>query len=222
MKTIFNVLITAVFCTTLISATQTSSENVKNYLLQSTGNNVTSASLAQSADIISARLKAYGLNGVEVTTLTDKGQVSVQLPDNVELSEIEGLMTSRGELAFYETLNSNNFAELLKINKGGKPLLVRSDVESINSSIDEGSQNLVTRIKFKPAATSVWADATKRNLNKPIAIAVDNQVFYTPTVKVVIESGLCEISGNFSQKEVRYFLALVNNGPLSINFTLLK
>jgi preprotein translocase subunit SecD len=102
------------------------------------------------------------------------------------------------------------------------PLLVRSDVESVNSSIDKSTQTVVTGIKFKPEAIALWAEATRRNLNKHIAIVVDNQVLYSPLVRNVIEGGVCEITGNLSQKETNYFIALVNNEPLPVSFTILK
>ena len=105
-----------------------------------------------------------------------------------------------GELAFYQTSGRKDFAELLKNGEVGKPLLVRSDVESIKSSVDKDSKTVITDIKFKPAAFTAWAEATKRNLNKLIAIAIDNKVFYTPVVKVVIVSGLCEVTGDFTSK----------------------
>lgn len=61
---------------------------------------------------------------------------------------------------------------------------------------------------------------TKNNLGKPIAIVIDDKVFFTPVVKTSMENGLCEITGNFTQKQVNYFLALVNYGRLPLNFSL--
>jgi preprotein translocase subunit SecD len=61
---------------------------------------------------------------------------------------------------------------------------------------------------------------TKKNINKPIAEVIDEKVYYTPVVKARIENGLCEISGNLTQKEANYFIALVRNGPLPMAFRL--
>jgi preprotein translocase subunit SecD len=222
MKSIYYLFITTIISLTLTSSIQETTISTKSYILQPANKNINSVLLKNSADIIAARLKYYGLESFEVTAVNEKNQIKVQLEDNIEISEIEGLLTSKGELAFYETAGKNNFADLLKNNNAGEPLLIRSDVESIISSVDKDSQTVVTQIKFRPAAITVWAEATKRNLNKSIAIVIDDKVFYTPVVRDPIENGACEITGNLSEKEVRYFLSLVNNGQLSQSFMLLR
>ena len=221
MKTLLYIIISSVICLTLHSGIVKSNQKLKNVILTPALANVKPDEILKSSDIISARLKYYGVISFDVLP-EGKGQIKVSLPDDIDLSEIEGLLTLKGELAFYETLDRNNFADLLKSNNAGSPLLVRSDVESIASSFDEVSNTVLTKIEFKPSAINIWADATRRNMNKHIAIVIDNQIFYSPVVKSVIEDGLCEISGTLTQKETRNFIALVNNGPLPVGFTLGK
>lgn len=264
----------------LISATQNPSGKTRSIILQADNKNVSTQLLYKSSDIISTRLKAYGLTSPAVSVIAGKGQIKVQLPDNIELQEIEGLLLSRGELAFYETLTlegltaylkndprisqhdskigctatqdrdlvnkvlefvkSKNLSGecrltwgikndkslhclyALKINETGKPLLTRSDIETIKASADKNSQSSLINIKFNVLSARVWEKATKENLNKSIAIVIDNKVLYDPVVKSTITDGLCEISGNMTQNEVNYFLALVNNDPLPVNFSLVK
>ena len=101
-------------------------------------------------------------------------------------------------------------------------MLDRSDVESIKSTTGNNSQSVLIDIKFNVLSGKIWEKATRENLNKPMAIVIDDKVFYDPVVKTAIVTGLCEISGDMTQKEVNYFLALVNNAPLPINFSLIK
>jgi preprotein translocase subunit SecD len=171
------------------------------------GTNTSTVLLKQTSQIISDRLKVYGLKSYELTIIGEKGQIRVQLPDSTSLVEIEGLLTSRGGLAFVDI--------------EGKQLLSRSDIEAITSSWDKENGQKI-EIKFLPNAKKVWANATRVNLNKPISIVIGNKVFYTPVVKTTIENGLCEITGNMTQKEVNYFLALVNNDKLPVDLKLLK
>jgi hypothetical protein len=49
---------------------------------------------------------------------------------------------------------------------------------------------------------------------------IDDKVVYAPVVRVPIENGLCEISGKLTQKNVNYFLALVNNEKLPLIFNI--
>ena len=263
----------------LSSSSLKTSENNKTYILQA-GKDATVSLLKQSAKIISDRLKVYGLTSFDLSVTDDKRQIRIQIPDNLDISEIEGLLMSKGELAFYETLTLSEIADLLKsdskFNPGdgrigcstfedhvmvtrveeylktnnllsscklfwslktvksltclyalkisieGKPLLIRSDVGIIKSSQNKDSNDYKLEIKFVPEAIKIWADATKNNINKPIAIVVDDRVFYTPIVRTTMEGGVCEITGDLTQKEVNYFLALVNNENLPLSFSLLK
>jgi SecD/SecF fusion protein len=115
--------------------------------------------------------------------------------------------------------NSQTCLFVLKTDEIGNPSLKRSDIESITSYKDKISQYFNIEIKFKTESAKIWAGLTKENLNKPIAIVIDTMVYYTPIVKTTIEKGLCEITGNLSEKEANYFIALVNNGTLPIKFT---
>ena len=272
---------------TLTSTIQKTSESTKSITLQSRVINVSSALLKQSADIISARLKMSGINLFEIKVSEEKGQLNIVLPDKTDMSEIEGMLTSKGELAFYETYTHNEISDLLKhdnqlftilthnqeekpsdprvgctsnenrkvadnylrsaipvkncklfwgfeskkagyclfalkTNEAGKPLLVRSDIESVKIVTGKDTQDSKIQIKLKPAAISLFADATKSNLNKVIAIVIDDQVYSWPVVRNVIEGGEIEVTGSFTAKEVNYFPALFNSEQLPLSFKLLK
>jgi preprotein translocase subunit SecD len=245
----------------------------KNIILEPGDRNVSAELLNQAGNIISARLKTYGPED-PFRVITNKKQINVQIPDNVSLSEIEGLLTEKGNLGFYETLTIKEIADLSKVEykarpsearfgcstfenknvvdsvknilksvnllsdhklfwgiKNSKsmtclyavrinPVLTKADIESVNSVTDKESQSITIGIRFKPASAKTWAALTGKNLDKPIAIVIDDKVFFTPVVKAPIENGSCEITGNFTQKEVNYFLALINNDTLPINLTL--
>jgi len=287
MKTIVYLIITVFICITLTSSITNIAEPNKEVIMQATDNNATSQMLTQSAKIISDRLKVYGLDPFGISIITDRRQIKIQLPGNLEVSEIEGLLTATGNLVFYETFsrkeigdllkNNNHLFELLKsdskisptdsrigyvtsgdcdlvneylrtnrlidnciflwefnsggspaylyalkINNEGKPLLIRSDIDTVTYSYDKNSQGYMIGIKFTKAATATWANATRNNLNRAIAIVIDDKVFFSPVVRAAIENGLSEISGNFTMKEVNYFLALVNNELLPLRFQIIN
>jgi preprotein translocase subunit SecD len=278
MKTIFYSFIILVGIV-ITSCVQGIPENQQKIVLQSP-ENATSDLLNQSAEILSRRLKVFGLESFDVKIQNDQKLLQIQIPENVKLPEIKNLLTSKGELAIYETLTRMEFSNLvpnsdqlfklliidttkdpsgsnlgcvttdnlnsvndyiksnepknckliwkmksekalqclyaLKVNEDGSPLLTGKDVNMIQSS-NENSQTLI-KIQFKESATDVWANATKSNLNKSIAIVIDDKVLYDPIVKTAMVNGLCEISGDFTPGEVKYFLALVNNDKLPLSF----
>jgi preprotein translocase subunit SecD len=53
-----------------------------------------------------------------------------------------------------------------------------------------------------------------------IAILMGQQVYYAPMVKSEIKGGNCVVSGNFTQNELKSFVAIVKNGELSTSFKL--
>jgi len=72
MKSFLYLIISIAIAITLTSANQKSTENIRSIILQASGKNVGSVSLKQSADIISSRLKSFGLNSFEVKVSADK------------------------------------------------------------------------------------------------------------------------------------------------------
>src|SRR5450759_462231 len=287
MKSFLYLIISIAIAIILTSANQKSTENIRSIILQASGKNVGSVSLKQSADIISSRLKSFGLTSFEVKVSADKGQVIILLPAKTNISEVEGLLTSKGELAFYETYSNNEIKDLLepenqlfkllkhdqeqktsdprvgctntenrknadeylrsaipvkncklfwgneseksgyclfalKTNMNGKPLLARSDVESVKIVKGKDTQDCKIQIKLKPEAITFFAEATKNNLNKAIAIVIDDHVYAWPVVKCAIERGEIEVTGNFTEKEANYLPAVFNSEQLQLSFKLLK
>jgi preprotein translocase subunit SecD len=101
-------------------------------------------------------------------------------------------------------------------------LLTGTDIESVTYDKDTASINYEIEISLKKSAIEVWSDATKRNINKVIAIVLDDNVISAPRLNTVIEGGYCVITGNFTENQVRYIAALMNNGELPLNFKIVK
>lgn len=118
--------------------------------------------------------------------------------------------------------NSEICLYALKLNSEKGALIVGSDIESVKSNQDKELKNFELEIMLKKSAIELWANATKRNINNAIAIVIDNNVLSTPIVNTVIDSGKCEITGDFTQSEVRYFAAIGNNGVLPVSFKVVR
>jgi len=73
---------------------------------------------------------------------------------------------------------------------------------------EKESGRIIIGIKFKKEAVLSWAEATRRNMDKAIAIVLDDKVISAPVVRSVIEGGNCQISGNFTEEDARYIVAL--------------
>jgi len=110
----------------------------------------------------------------------------------------------------------------LRMEEGNRIPLTGSDIQNFEVKHDAGRQKDNILFKFKTPAIQVWADVTKRNLDKAIAIVMDNNVLYAPVVHGEINGGNCEISGDFTHAQVQYITAIVSGGELPASFTIIK
>lgn len=105
----------------------------------------------------------------------------------------------------------------------GKGILLRgSDIESCTAKQDSVQKYNCIDLRFRPAAVGLWSEITKRNINQCIALVLDDEVIFAPSIRSEINGGNCEITGNFSLPEVRYMAAIIGNGELPVGFELLK
>jgi hypothetical protein len=113
--------------------------------------------------------------------------------------------------------NSNACLYALK-SENGKALIDGKDIESIKANQDKATKANIVDFTLKKSAADVWADATKRNINQAIAILLDGKLLAAPIVRSVINEGKCEISGNYTEDQVRFIAAVGNNGVLPLKF----
>ncbi|MDO9255893.1 MAG: hypothetical protein Q7U54_10305 [Bacteroidales bacterium] len=106
----------------------------------------------------------------------------------------------------------------LRMEEGSRIPLTGTDIQSFEAKHDADRQKDNILFKFKTPAIQVWADVTKRNLDKAIAIVIDNNVLYAPVVHGEINGGNCEISGDFTHAQVQYIAAIVSGGELPASY----
>lgn len=101
-------------------------------------------------------------------------------------------------------------------------LLTGTDIESMRYIQDQESKTYNVEILFNKDVIKTWSDATRRNINRSIALVLDNEVIYAPRVNEAIDKGACIISGDLTEDQVRFIAALGNNGELPANFEIVK
>jgi|WetSurMetagenome_2_1015567.scaffolds.fasta_scaffold00213_9 preprotein translocase subunit SecD len=114
-------------------------------------------------------------------------------------------------------VNEKSQVSLFALKTEGNPLLVRSDFEDMSYTSD-GRINAV----LKQENIKKWADASTINLNRSIAILIDDRVISDPVVRQRMESGSIEISGDFSEKEAGLIKAFLFHDPLPLAFSVVK
>ena len=75
-------------------------------------------------------------------------------------------------------------------------------------------------LQFDDEGTKLFAELTKKNLNKKVAIFLDGELQIAPTVQSEITNGQAVITGNYTIKEARDIAQRLNQGALPVPLTL--
>jgi protein-export membrane protein SecD len=75
-------------------------------------------------------------------------------------------------------------------------------------------------LQFDEEGTKLFAELTKKNLGKQIAIFLDGELQIAPTVQVEITNGQAVITGNYTFKEAKDIADRLNQGALPVPLTL--
>ena len=86
-------------------------------------------------------------------------------------------------------------------------------VESANISYDEIGR-IVVDMQMDSKGAKEWKILTENNVNKPVAVTLDNVVYTAPNVENVIPNGRTQISGNFTQQEAQSLVDVLGAGKL--------
>ncbi|ASW74040.1 preprotein translocase subunit SecD [Chryseobacterium piperi] len=86
-------------------------------------------------------------------------------------------------------------------------------VETASISYDELGR-VVVDMQMDSKGAKEWKTLTEKNVNKPVAVTLDNRVYTAPNVVNAIPNGRTQISGNFSQEEAKELVDVLGAGKL--------
>jgi SecD/SecF fusion protein len=94
----------------------------------------------------------------------------------------------------------------------------------IESAVADYTEKEMPSIKMKmnAAGTRIWANLTEKNINRPIAIVLDNVVYSIPIVNGVIPNGYSEITGMFTTDETVDFAEILHLGKLPVSVKIVQ
>lgn len=272
-------------CGILATGQNNKQANLQRIVIQSADNKISESAMDLAADIVTNRLKSFGMEEFEVKTIPHKKEIELRLPDDKNLEFATKLATNKGVLEFYETCNWEEISLMLDAvkltsllgsktpekssaelgctpsanvsrvnaylkttsldkkckflwndllgdsnvclyaikNDNGKGVLLKgSDIESINIAKDASGKPGYIDLRFKQPVYARWAEITKQNIGRSIAIVLDDKVLIAPVLKSGITGGNCQISGKFSEAELRYIVAMGSYSELPAEFKPVK
>ena len=87
---------------------------------------------------------------------------------------------------------------------------------------DANTREPKVSLQFDDIGTKLFAEITKNNVGKTVAIYLDGAPISTPVVREEIPNGQAVISGNFTPIEAKTFVGRLNSGALPVPITLLS
>lgn len=99
--------------------------------------------------------------------------------------------------------------------KGSNYELSGTSVESAEAKESEWGGMQIS-LKFNATGTTEWSRMTKENLNRCIAIELDDFVYSCPTVAGEITGGEAQITGAFTKEEAEQLASILKAGSLPV------
>ena len=153
----------------------------------------------------------YGL----VYEITDTSKIN----DIIEREDIQAIFPRNTRLLWdVKARKLDDGTELLELyvvrtQRGNQAMLTGEVVNDARQTFDQGGQPAVD-MSMDPTGARKWAKITRENINKRIAIVLDNYVYSAPRVNVEIPNGKSIIEGDFTVEEARDLANILKAGSL--------
>lgn len=139
-------------------------------------------------------------------------RINVEIPGVSDANKILEELGKPGSLEFQD--------------ESGEVVLNGSDIADAQGAVyddpNTGVKKYVVSLTLTKDGTDKFAEATKANLNKRIAIVYDGETISAPTVQAVISDGKAEISGQNSIEEAKSLASIIRIGSLKLELEELR
>jgi SecD/SecF fusion protein len=102
----------------------------------------------------------------------------------------------------------------IRVPETGKAKVGGKDIKNARTGYDEQSGKITVDLTMTEEGSDKWAEMTGDNVNKIVAITMDDVVYSAPRVINAITGGNTQISGSFTIDEAKDLAGLLNGGAL--------
>ncbi|MDO8752054.1 MAG: protein translocase subunit SecD [Candidatus Wolfebacteria bacterium] len=88
--------------------------------------------------------------------------------------------------------------------------------------VSGGGLGPMVSLNFDKEGAKIFSELTEKNLGKPLAVFLDNELITMPTVQQKIDGGKAQISGSFTVEEAKKLAERFNAGALPAPITLIN
>jgi preprotein translocase subunit SecD len=193
-------------------------------------------SMASVRDVIERRVNAFGVSEPVVQVqnggfgAVNTHQLSVELPGVTDITKAEEQI---GQTPFLEFKVQSDAPQHVVIGPDSKPTVDISSqfvstglngkyLQQAQLIFAQGTNEPTVSLQFDDAGTKLFAQITKDNIGKVVAIYLDGQIISAPVVREAITNGTAVISGNFTPETARALVSSLNSGALPVPIHLIS
>lgn len=178
-------------------------------------------------DVIERRVNLFGVSEPKVLSVktSAKPRLIVELAG---IKKVEDAIKLIGETPFLdfrevqETANPKTDSST-EPNVNFTPTILNGRfIKKAVLSIDTVSSKPTVNLEFTSEGAKIFSELTEKNIGKPLAIFLDNQLIEMPTVQEKISGGKAQISGNFTPESAKILVERFNAGALPAPINLIN
>lgn len=191
------------------------------------------SALESVKEVIERRVNLYGVSEAVVQTskLRDSRRILVELPGLKDATQAANLVGKTAQLDFREKPATLSAKDLEATNSGIPEMFLYKETNLTGADLKRaqvtfGGGGRVSgpqvAIEFTEEGAKKFADITKRNVGKPLAIFLDGQPISQPIVQQEILGGSAVITGQFTTDEAKNLSIQLNAGALPVPIKILE
>ncbi len=181
----------------------------------------TTATTNVNSDLLTLLKPGYGLvyeqkDTARINRILQREDVQALIPNTMKFLwavkpfEVEGLSDEK-PLELYA----------IKMSRTGKAPLTGETITDARQDLDERSRPAVS-MQMNATGAKAWKRLTASNINRRIAIVLDNYVYSAPVVQGEIPNGSSSISGSFTIDEAKDLANILKAGALPAPTTIVE
>lgn len=191
-------------------------------------------------DVIERRVNLFGVS--EPIVQVQRGgfisggdnQLIVDLPGVTDVEKATAMIGQTPLLEFKIENPDKDAPQTITIGKDGKIPTINLPEQYISTELtgrylkkatlefDQNTREPRVSLQFDDTGTKLFADITKANVGKVVAIYLDGAPISTPVVREEIPDGTAVISGSFNPVEGKQLVGRLNSGALPVPISLLS
>lgn len=187
-------------------------------------------------DVIERRVNLFGVSEplvqVQKSSFVSGGEekLIVDLPG---VTDVDQAVSMIGQTPLLEFKVENPEAQDLQVGEDGNVNVDFNNIfidteltgrylQKAILDFDQNTREPRVSLQFDETGTNLFAEITKNNVGKMVAIYLDGAPISTPVVREEISNGEAVISGNFTPTEAKQLVGRLNSGALPVPISLLS